>query len=268
MKRTLLQACMAFALSLGMAGAARADVQFSYFAVPEAGSVNPVTPGGTVIYDVYVRELLTNGSAELANAQGGLTGAGFWIGFASGSGGTTISAVAANTNTAVGFGNQVGTNFKQNNATDARLIESANGASNVQFSQVDATTFKALLGTVTLKAGTAGDTTFNVGAYKNAPTTIGGSGQNGNTLFGAADFSTNYDADVTNNAELGSGGGPPLSYTGANDLPFGQFTVSTAAVPEPSSMLLCGFAVIGGGFAAYRRRKVKAATEVATLVVA
>jgi hypothetical protein len=43
-----------------------------------------------------------------------------------------------------------------------------------------------------------------------------------------------------------------------------SFTVpASAAVPEPSSMLLCGLASLGGAYSIYRRRKAKTVEVVA-----
>src|SRR5262249_53915211 len=65
----------------------------------------------------------------------------------------------------------------------------------------------------------------------------------GNTLT----FASGFDLD-----QSGSSQGAPVNFSAATG---SQFTLSaSAAVPEPSSMLLCGLVTLGGAYSAYRRR--------------
>jgi hypothetical protein len=254
MKNLCLAAFAAAAVALNACSTAKADVIFDYIALPAtAADVNPVSAGATVTYEIFLRQSLTGGSSELVNSSGGLIGAGFFVKATSGN-----SAAITGVNFDPSFGTQlngtVGPTGQRNfDATQARLSE--NSLVNVLMQEVSPTEFRARLGTVTIAAN-SGSTTFSVSSYVNAPTgTFGGSGQNGNTLFGPADLSALYDADVTNGVLFG----PNLNYTGANSAGATNFTVTASAVvPEPSSFLLGGAFVVGG-IGAYRRRKAAAA---------
>src|SRR5262249_18422132 len=207
--------------------------------------------------NVYLQEILTGGSPSIIVPDGGLVGAGFYVTRTGTvpSGATTINSNGINPNTNAtnpgtpndGFGSGGALSSQvANDGSAARLLEGAAGTTQGPTGQSTPTGRLILLGTVTLTAGAAGTvTTFSLQPYKNAPTSLGGSGQNGNTL--TFNFT---DVDVTNNTEQG---GPPPVYTGANDSVFQTFTVTVA--PEPSSMLLCSLAICGGAYVAYRRRR-------------
>jgi hypothetical protein len=110
------------------------------------------------------------------------------------------------------------------------------------------TTTRVFLGTITLTAGSLGTTTtFTIESAKNFVN------HDGNTLT----FHDAFDLDKDS-----TGQGAPVTWTGADSVsPANTFTVT--AVPEPSSLLLCGLAVCGGAFAAYRRRKAAAPSGLA-----
>ena len=130
------------------------------------------------------------------------------------------------------------------------------GGSNpgVMATQINSSLYQVFLGSFTLTAGsTAGtDTPFTVTSLFNSPN-IGLGGSNGNTTTetGSLDLDKNH-ATV------------PM-YTGA-DGTINTFTVTVSggvSTPEPSSMLLGGFAAGGMGFGAWRRRRAKLKAETA-----
>lgn len=105
------------------------------------------------------------------------------------------------------------------------------------------------LGSVTITAGTT--TTYTIGASYNQP-------------FGLAiapTIQTGFDDDTCNGqnelfyGNVDSDTGDP--YTGIGDSANPTFTVGSnvGPIPEPSSMLLCGFALSGLGYGAWRRRE-------------
>jgi hypothetical protein len=69
------------------------------------------------------------------------------------------------------------------------------------------------------------------------------------------------DTTQTGSNKAGDGNTIP-AFTGASGDPF-TITIPAAAVPEPSSMVLCGLAACGGALGAYRRRKARLAKRLA-----
>jgi hypothetical protein len=259
------------ALWLSSAGFARAAVTYTYATDQTSYSISAVN--GTVTVSIFLNENLTSGSTSIEIPNQGLSGAGFYVNTIGGTG-ANISAITANTaanNTVAGgssFGNAgdgfntggQGVTVNSQIATDgskARLGEVANSTAGT--GPIGASTSfgdQLLLGTVTIKGLTLNTTTtFKLLTYKNAPSSIGGSGVDGNTVDNGlfvTGISNDYDVSGTDAASS-------QSYTGANDLAFQTFTVTVGAVPEPSSMALCGLAACGGLYGAYRRRKAMAA---------
>jgi hypothetical protein len=261
---------LTLALWLCSAGFANAAISYTYATDNTTYSVAAVN--GTVTVSIFLNENLSGGASSIEIANQGLSGAGFYVTAIAGNGSiiSTINANTAANNTqplpGTTFGN-VGDGFNSNGAgvtvsstvaTDgskARLAEVANSTSGT--GPVGAATAfgdQILLGTVVIKGLTAGSsTTFKLETYRNAPQSIGGSGVDGNTVDNGlfvTGVSNDYDVSGTDTAT-------GQAFTGANDLAFQTFTVTVA--PEPSSMLLCGLAVCGGAYGAYRRRKALAA---------
>ncbi len=257
MPRFLLLTLMGLAAWLGLSGVANAAISYTY--TTDQTSYSAAQAGQTITVSLYLNENLTSGSQSLLVPDNGLVGFGEYT-TQSGSvptGATTITAEAGNTNPSAPGSASDG--FTSNSIYGNRTI-AANGsaaamlfATNNTTGPIGASTANGrqiLLGTLTLTAGAAGTTTqFTLETYVNAPTSLGGSGSNNNTV----DYGFN-DLDVTNNADNGGG----ATYTGANDLPFETFTVTVAAVPEPNGLVLSGLVVscglFGGlGFVGYRR---------------
>jgi hypothetical protein len=104
------------------------------------------------------------------------------------------------------------------------------------------TTTKVFLGTITLTAGTLGTTTtFTIQSKKTLQNDPG----DGNTLT----FKNGYDLD-----QNGPNNGASVAWTGA-DAVGANDTFTVTAVPEPSSLLLCGLAVCGVALGAFRHYK-------------
>jgi hypothetical protein len=263
---------LSLALWLSSGGFARADISYSY--ATDVSSYNISAVGGTVTVQIYLNENLSGGSTSLEIANNGLSGAGFYVNTIAGNG-ANISAIAGNTatNSTVFGGTSLGNPGDGFNTGGSAPSVSTNnvgsGSSQARLSEaVTATTGTGpigsstsfgdhlLLGTLTIKGLTINTTTtFKLQTYRNAPQSIGGSGTDGNTVDNGA-FSTGVsnDYDVS-----GTDAATSQAYTGANNSTFQTFTVTVGAVPEPSSMALCGLAACGGLYGAYRRRKAMAA---------
>ena len=260
----------ALAVMCGLAmSSARADVSYQY--VSDQSNYT-VAAGSTVTVNLFLAETvnsnLSNSNSQNASIiaqDGGLVGAGVFTAVNGTANGVTISSVAANKSTT---GTSDGTNFDttQNastNGTAAAILVSNNQSQNTFGNTTTtpittgSTTYLVKLGTLTIAAAagaTGGATTsFNVESYINAPSTLGGNEGNFNTVTAGTGFNEGFaDLDVTDNLGFT---GPPPSYTGANDNPFGSFTVTVAAVPEPSSMLLAGLFLPVAGLGVWLRRR-------------
>jgi hypothetical protein len=253
---------MALAASAILASRGGAAITYQY--VTDQTSYSAST-GATVTVQLFLQETLTAGSTSLINAEGGM--------FAGSVGlqqtgtvpanATIIATISTNQNAiGVGGGFGPGGTLNQTNV-------SSNGSNAAFIQTVDDIDFllgngptadangKILLGTVTLTAGAAGTTTtFSVTSLLNSSNILSQPpGGEGNTIS----ISSLWDLDRDNNGGLNSPitGASPPDYFGANDIS-NTFTVTVAAVPEPSSMLLCGLAVCSGAYAAYRRRQAHA----------
>jgi len=118
-------------------------------------------------------------------------------------------------------------------ATKAGLIINADVGTGPQFTSGTAATRTILLGTVNVKVG-ATPTTLTVTPY-------------------GVPFST----ITQNSTDLDFGTQAVNGYTGTTNNPLGNFAFTVgAAIPEPSSIALCGLMACGMGYVGYRRRKV------------
>jgi hypothetical protein len=229
---------------------AHADVSYQYV-TDQGGSVSGAT-GSQIVVNIYLQETVTGSSSSILAAEAGLSGAGVSLQRTSGDAGANI---AANSTTFSGsqtqVGNPIATGGTNPSAKDT-LIEGValTAKSGAQGTVVGTGITQVLLGSITLTVGTT-TSTFTLTA-RNAG--------NGNT--------TTWTNTVGLDTDNGTNGTNPGLYTfsGARDAPFTiTVTPSLAAVPEPSSMLLCGFAACGMGFGAWRRYKAKKAADAVKL---
>jgi hypothetical protein len=256
------KAGLALALIGVIAVSAQASITYSY--VETASS-----SGSTTTVNVYLSEVLTGTSSSFIQSNNGLFGAGFGINVSSGN--ATITGAGFNTqtlqtisstpNSTSGFGTNGPGNTK-NIATDgsnAAVTESVGssdshgfGTPNQSTTSSGTTTNLYFLGSFTISAGSK-DTVFKLTDLNQSPNTQLGNGNTGVTIT----TTNGYDLDFTDG---GSGSGLPTgTFTGADNT-VNTFTV--AAVPEPSSLALCGLAAIGMGYGVYRRRKTRALESV------
>jgi hypothetical protein len=254
-----------------------ADVTYQYVTDQSTYTANA---GGSVTIKLYLNETVTSATSttgaqnsSIIFNDGGLVGAGVYVVAKSGGNGATINTAAGNIQATGNTGNAFDTSvFAKTDGVQAGVKEVNNSAQNTfgntNGSTVSSTTtYQIFLGTLTITAGSsAGQTNYSVLSFFNAPKSFSGANQsNGNTVTAGTNASFNnafgIDLDVSHNANLN--GGPPPDYIGAGDTQNNGgawvFSVTTSAAPEPSSMLLCGLAVCGGAFTAYRRRKAREA---------
>jgi len=253
-------------------GLARADVSFSYVAVPQG----TVTANSSVTVNLYLQEVDTGGSQSLIASEGGLYAAGVTVAQTGGSG-TTISAIAANSQaepngfsgndntrlynsgTQTGTGSTSASTSSQSNqasladitANSATVPPGPSGttAGGSVVTNGSTTTTEVFLGTVTIGVGATANATYTVEGFNKAPAGTFDAGTYGNTLT-----ATNlYDLDSSNNNDGGGG----AVYNGTTAM---TFTISTAAVPEPSSMVLSGLFIPVAGLGVWLRRRKVAVT--------
>jgi len=227
--------------------------------------------GSTVKVSVFLQETVTGADKSIINTDGGLFGAGVMVN-RTGAGDATFQLTGAGTIKSVfaenrtpsptGFGGidpndgvtpipPTQVDRTPSTTTSAGLIVNADTTANAASSgnqqggpQVanpgTAGVYKILLGTLNVIVGNQA-TTFTVSNY----------GAHGDTVTQAK-----TDLDFS-----GTAAGPTATpYTGAST-PVGgfyTFSVAGAAVPEPTSMALCGLLASGMGYFGYRRRKTTA----------
>jgi hypothetical protein len=239
-------------------GRARASISYQY--VTDATNYNAVA-GTNVTANVYLEETVTGSDTSFIAAQHGLFNAGFGTKQTGTvpTGASTISQITPNTQTEpAGFQGPTsqsvsatrGWQLEGTSLGDTTAGPSGTTAGGSVTTVGGTTTTKVFLGTITLTAGTLGTTTtFTIQSKRTLQNDPG----DGNTLT----FNGGFDLDKDS-----SGQGAPVTWTGA-DAVGANNTFTVTAVPEPSSLLLCGLAVCGGAFAAYRRRKAVAASGLA-----
>jgi len=244
--------------TVGLVGA-RAAVDYKY--VTDLSSYGAgLKAGDQVTASVYLQETLSGGSASFINADNGLFGAGVKINRTAGDATFFIipaatsdfgvdTVITPNLNrrdptgsfpgTPSGFGSSptivdptpstattggliVNADITSSGTTKGPLIKAAENGGN-----------KILIGTFNVIVGTQ-NSTFQVTNY----------GSTKNTLTQAQ-----HDLDFGTQATNG--------YNGASAPAGGffSFTVVGAAIPEPSSMALCGLIATGLGYTGFRRRK-------------
>jgi hypothetical protein len=268
MKRFGLALALAAVLLSG--NVARAGVTFEYVAgTPTVGSSSTSIP-------IYFQETDTGGSTVFGSSSvTGLLSFGI-LSYATNSGTSTISSFTA----ASGFSQYHGTDgtTAQNNTglTQSYPNSTANQVASSTASLASLGTSNAMdyfnsansggvgatlvsgkagngvyqiqVGTLTVANGTA--TNFNLTSMFNSP------GDNASAQQTVVTTSNGSNVDLDDNGTFNG-----ASFIGAAD----PSTVTTfsvgAAVPEPSSMMLCGLVVFGMGYAGLRRRK-KAQTDV------
>jgi hypothetical protein len=260
-----LEALIALSACAILTSPGRGDILYQY--VTDQTSYSAAA-GGTVTVQLFLKETLTLGSTSLINAEGGMFAGSVGL-QQTGSvpaNPTIISSISTNQNpigVGGGFGPDSGLNQTNvaSDGTNAALIQTVDPLSLVfGIGPTPDANGKILLGTVTLTAGAAGTTTtFSVTSLANTsssnPLSGPPDGGEGNTIS----VTSLWDLDLDNNGGHNSPftGASPPDYFGANDIT-NTFTV-VVAVPEPSSLLLCGLAACGGAYGAYRRRKAQAA---------
>jgi hypothetical protein len=240
------------------ASAAKADVSYGY--VTDQSSYSAAAGASVTVY-IFLQETIKSGGNSVINNDGGLYGAGFYVNQTTTNGSSVLQAgkLAFNTNSGTsttggapaGFYSNGTYVYTPNSATQQGGFENINnntqGPITSNISAVGSTnlantiTSAIYLGSIQITAGAAGTTTnFTLQKYGNF------SGSDGNTIT----FNSLYDLDVPGSNGVDAWGNVSSM----------NFSVNVAAVPEPSSMLLCGFAICGMGYTAYRRRKTQGQT--------
>jgi len=239
---------MACWATIGFAGA-RADVTYRYV-TDQANYTGAV--GAIVPVQLLLQEIVTGTSTSKIFADSGLFGAGVMVNSPSGAlfGSTATTndfKISPNiANTPNGFSGPTGsaptiTDFSPVPAvaTKAGLIVNADVGTGPQFTSGGAATRNILLGTINVKIGST-PTTLTVTPYGGTSNTI-----------------TQAGTDLDFGTQAANG------YTGAATNPLGNFSFTVgAAIPEPSSMALCGLIASGMSYAGYRRRKTTAPVTV------
>jgi hypothetical protein len=237
-----------------------ASITFEY--VTDQSNYN-VVAGQSVTVNVYLQEILTGTSTSLIKMDGGMLSAGVAADRAGTQTAASLTAISENTGTPWPSGSF---KFGADNftATHAQIGVNSNGQLGTANNVFPDANGKILIGTMTVTVATGSATgvvtQFNLSGYPS-------NGQGGNTVtIGASAASkaaaSAYDLDFTNNQSPSTGGLPAGTYTGTGDAtvtPLEHFTVTVAAVPEPSSLLLCGLVACGGIYGGYRRRKAQKA---------
>jgi len=251
----------------------RAQAQTVTFEYTSDQSSYSAAIGSTVTVNLYLTEILTGGAHSIIGPSGyeyGLTGAALSVNQVSATVGTgsTIATATNNTNAYNAATPGFGTNNTNSTIIDAYngnaggaagIATSVAGGGNPQ--QVPAgtnvsniggvVTNSVLVGTITITVA-AGTTKYQVTSPDTNP--------DGNTDLTGDQTNTSastllLDQDGTFKYTSGPNNGTTISWIGTED-PIWTFTVApTAGVPEPSSMLLCGVAISGLGFRAWRRRR-------------
>jgi hypothetical protein len=253
---------LAFALvgALLAPNVARAGITFQY--VTDSSSYSGQA-GTSATVSVYLQETDTGGSTLFGKSQvTGLASYGVYLTQTSSGGTSTISSF-----TTAGAFNGFGTsqsvpiqtanaNSSSSSSLPANSIDyfnsvpggtSSNPATLVSGSAGNGV-YKILVGTLSVTVGSS--TTFSLTSMFNSP----GDGANagGPVTFTLPGGSNSYNLDSTGTVNGAAG---PLAITGAATQSESFSVSAAAAVPEPSSLLLCGLVTLGGAYSTYRRRK-------------
>jgi hypothetical protein len=237
MRKVLLS--LACWLSIGLASS-QAAVEYKYVADQStyAGNV-----GSLVTVNLFLQETVTGSSQSLIFKEGGLFGAATVVtrvntGNATIFGSSLVSndfKIAPNTAASpVGFGPTptIVSQAPANNSQSGLIVNAdvpGNGADGPKFSSGGPGVRTVLLGTLNITVGSK-STTFVVADYGPTNATVTQQGT---------------DLDATS-----------PTHQGAADPVGGYFSFRVVnAIPEPSSMALCGLISCGIGYAGYRRRK-------------
>jgi hypothetical protein len=234
MNRKAISALVAMTAMPFFVEASSASVTFSY-----VGIANPVTvvAGNSTQAEVYLKEVLTGGSADVLSANNGLGGAGVALSI---TGSTGTSATITGFSGDAAFDGQSNPIFTTTTATLTENIgtDDTSGPEGSTSTVSGVTTRLVPLGMLSIGTTGAGTTTFSVGAY--APVVMGTPLIGGNTL----DPADNLDYDITSTSP---------AYTGVETTQT-TFTVTAtgASVPEPAAM---GMIALGGGLLLNRWRR-------------
>jgi hypothetical protein len=198
----------------------------------------------TQTWNIYLQETLTGGASSYITAQNGLLGAGFSV---KNTTGQTTSAYATITAATDQTGN--GGNFAGGTSTMTSIGAGVHSYSDLQSVSISASSGPSTNGGEILLA----TLTFTLSSTQSTFTLNERNGSNGNTKT----FMDQVSLDTTQTGSNKAGDGNTIpAFTGASGDPF-TITIPAAAVPEPSSMVLCGLAACGGAIGAYRRRRAK-----------
>jgi hypothetical protein len=255
---------VAAALAVLATGEARADITYSYAA--DQSSINATASGQTFTVNVYLKETISGTSTSIVGNEG-LFGTSAWLvqngtpktgdatlskwvpNFTNTGNGSQNNSVflssppganSFNPNTTSSQGFAIASDAVPNNFVASSTTPTGNGTAVTPTPKNTPGTFFYFLGNLTVTSGAVGNTTTF--ALKSYDFFNNGTGQ----------MLTNQGTDLnalTGTDTLGQ------AYVGADAAAAFNITVTTAAVPEPSSMLLCGLIACGGAYGAYRRRK-------------
>jgi len=245
MKRFLL------AMAVCLVAFSQAEASISYQLVTDQSSYT-LSSAGTVVVNLFLQETTTGTSQSYladTSATGGQGLFGFGLLVTRSSGTATLGTAVKNTTDFNG-------NFlvNPNGATQVgiqgdRGLTPGNGAVGTANTLGNGNGRTVLLASLNISA-TAGTSTFVLNDFSNFQPA------SNDTLA----FKT---LDGFNANQNGAPQGSATDWTGT--IANGNFTfqVTVSAVPEPSSMALCGLALAGAGFGVYRRRKAKLAADAA-----
>jgi hypothetical protein len=275
---------MMLALAVGACAGSRAGAQtISYSYVTDQTLYQASSGGAAITVNLYLQETLTGGATSLINASNGLNGGAVAVQAVTQTA-TTLTSISPNTSSigSGGFDTGGGTvtpytnsgsltssqNYTQVTGTAAALTVNtgftpASGPQAVNILNNSpgggTTTLQVLLGTLTITPGTLapGQSAWDVYKISSFGSATGpqlaqdfGSGYTVTYPDGSGNV---YNLDSTNNVAFGGG----ATYTGADN----TIATFTVAVPEPSSMFLCGLAAFSGAIGYYRRRRAARAVQ-------
>jgi hypothetical protein len=242
---------LGIAVGILVPNAARASIVEQY--VTDATSY---TGSGSVNVNIYLQETVTGSDQTLIgnSAVKGLFSYGWYTTQTSGSssGQSTLNSYNPNTpwNVSPYSGGSSSGSLPSNSMDYAGY--QAPGSTSSPSPTNSGNTWKWFLGTLTVNVGT--QTTFSLVSMNSSQSGLLDNGDNANTASDNAftlpsGTSKQYDLDK-GGTQTGAAG--QYTFTGAN-AGLWQFTVGPSSTPEPSSIALCGIALLGGAGAGYRR---------------